>query len=358
LAPAQDAAGAREAADMKTVYTEKHRLRAPAREFFRGDLVEPFERAERAEFIVQRIGSVAPGTLVAHQEFGMEPVRAIHDDGYLAFLESCWRDWRASGRTGDAIAVCWPTRRLDSGHIPDDIGGRLGYYGMATDTSICEGTWEASLASKDVALTALQHVLDGDRAAFALCRPPGHHAAVDQFCGYCFLNNAAIAAERARRNGVRRVAILDVDFHHGNGTQSLFYDRSDVLCLSIHGHPKDIFPYFLGYADETGSGDGEGFNRNYPLPPGTAYPEWRRALDDALERVAAFGADLLIVPLGVDTFEGDPISFFKLRSEDFSDIGARLAGARLPTVFVMEGGYAIEQVGVNVVNVLTGFEEA
>jgi acetoin utilization deacetylase AcuC-like enzyme len=176
--------------------------------------------------------------------------------------------------------------------------------------------------------------------------------------GYCFLNNAAIAAQAFLDGGATRVAILDVDFHHGNGTQEIFYQRNDVLFLSLHGDPLDAFPYFLGFADEAGEGEGEGFNVNYPLPPGTTYDKWGAALQDACSRVAAYGPDALIVSLGVDTFENDPISFFKLTSDNFRRYGARIAKLGLPTLFVMEGGYAVAEVGINTVNVLEGFENA
>jgi len=241
---------------------------------------------------------------------------------------------------------------------PRNIDGRIGYYCLASETSISEGTWEAAYASAQVALTGAKLVQGGERAAFALCRPPGHHAAQDMFGGYCFLNNAAVAAQFLRDDGAEKVAILDVDFHHGNGTQAIFYDRDDVMFLSLHGDPDDAFPYFLGGADETGEGRGEGFNVNYPLPPGCPYSKWAEALDDACAKIAAYGPDALIVSLGVDTFENDPISFFKLTSADFANYGSRLARLKLPTLFVMEGGYAVKEIGVNTVNVLDGFESA
>jgi acetoin utilization deacetylase AcuC-like enzyme len=175
------------------------------------------------------------------------------------------------------------------------------------------------------------------------------------FGGYCFLNNAAVAAEMFRLDGAARVAVLDVDFHHGNGTQHIFWRRGDVLFASLHGHPEDAYPYFAGYAEETGAGGGEGATANYPMRPGTGYREWSAALDDALGRVRRFGAEALVVSLGVDAFRLDPISFFRLESDDFADCGRRIARLGLPTVFLMEGGYAIEAVGINVVNVLEGF---
>jgi len=216
----------------------------------------------------------------------------------------------------------------------------------------------ASHRKAQTALTGAKIIQDGARSAFALCRPPGHHAAQDMFGGYCFLNNAAIAAQSFRDAGAKRVAVLDVDFHHGNGTQAIFYNREDVLFLSLHGDPEDAFPYFLGGQDETGEGAGEGFNINYPLPPGCPYPKWLGALNDAMSKITSYAPEALVVSLGVDTFERDPISFFKLTSDDFTDYGRRLAKLGLPTLFVMEGGYAVAEIGVNSVNVLDGFEGA
>jgi hypothetical protein len=198
-------------------------------------------------------------------------------------------------------------------------------------------------------------VAGGERTAFALCRPPGHHAAIDMYGGYCFLNNAAITAQMFLDDGAKRVAVLDVDFHHGNGTQDIFYERSDVLFCSLHGQPEDAFPHFLGYKDETGAGKGEGFNVNYPMPPGTPYSRWSKALKDAIKRIKAYGPDALVISLGVDAYKDDPISFFKLDNEDFTDCGRQIAKLKLPTLFVMEGGYAIAEIGVNTVNVLDGF---
>jgi acetoin utilization deacetylase AcuC-like enzyme len=189
----------------------------------------------------------------------------------------------------------------------------------------------------------------------ALTRPPGHHAGRDFFGGYCFINNAAIAAQALLDAGAARVAVLDVDYHHGNGTQSLFYERADVLTVSIHGDPRSEYPFYLGHGDECGQGAGEGFNLNIPLAPGTDFAHWRAALVSAVERVKDYAPDAMVVALGVDTFEGDPISGFKLRSEDYLQLGRDLAAARLPVVFTLEGGYAVSAMGVNVVNVLEGF---
>jgi len=213
--------------------------------------------------------------------------------------------------------------------------------------------------SADVALSGAQTLYtSGAQAVFSACRPPGHHAAAAFMGGYCYLNNAAIAAQSLRDQGCARVAILDVDYHHGNGTQSIFYDRADVLFASIHADPRVEYPSFLGYADETGAGQGEGFNHNYPLPLGTDWLSYSAALTDACSKIGAFAPDALVVSLGVDTFEKDPISGFKLRHDDYLRMGEAIGRLGYPTLFVLEGGYAIDDIGINVVNVLGGFESA
>src|SRR5690606_18491167 len=233
----------------------------------------------------------------------------------------------------------------------------LGYYSFDAGTPITAGTWQAVQSSVNVALSGQRRVEAGERAVFALCRPPGHHAAADFYGGYCFLNNAAIAAQAFRDSGAERVAILDVDYHHGNGTQAIFYRRGDVFFASLHGHPAQEYPFFLGYEDETGEGPGEGCNANFPLRWGTGFDRWSEALEEACRRIESYGAEALVVSLGVDTYKDDPISRFRLEQADYPTIGRRIARLGLPTLFVMEGGYAVEEIGINAVGVLTGFEE-
>ena len=342
---------------MKTIYSEQHRLRDAQTELSGGQLVKPFERPSRADTVVQAVRASGLGDICQPEPYSMAPVLAVHDAGFVSFLESAWTEWRQAGNAGEAIPSIWPARRMQA-RVPQHIEGRLGYYAMAAETSISEGTWEAALAAKDVALTGAERLLLGDPAAFSLCRPPGHHAARDLFGGYCFLNNAAIAAQYFIDTGAERIAILDIDFHHGNGTQDIFYHRDDVLFCSLHGDPEYAFPFFLGYADETGVDAGTGYNRNYPMPIGTAFTGWRECLCDALSQIERYSPDYLVVSLGVDTFEHDPISFFKLTSEDYVSAGELIAGAGIPTQFVLEGGYDIDEVGTNVVNVLQGFSRA
>ncbi|HUR43538.1 MAG TPA: histone deacetylase family protein [Aestuariivirga sp.] len=339
---------------MKIVYSDRHRLHFPKGELSGGLFVRPFERPSRMDHILRELKTRGLRELVPPAPLDMKPVRKIHDKGFLQFLETAWGEWQTAGYRGEIIPTGYPNRGLGQ-RLPRHIDGKAGYYSHSIETCITAGTWDAAKSSAAVALTAQKTVSSGAASAFALCRPPGHHAHHDLYGGYCFLNNAAIAAQGFRDSGAVKVAILDVDFHHGNGTQDIFYSRKDVLFCSLHGAPQDAYPYFLGYKDEIGRNEGEGYNFNFPLPPGTGFAVWSRALNAACRKILTFGPDALVVSLGVDTFKDDPISFFKLTSADFTTYGSRIAKLKLPTLFVMEGGYAIDAIGVNTVNVLEGF---
>ncbi len=343
---------------MRTFYSEDHRLHFPQAELSGGQFVTPYERPSRVEYVLNRLHERKLADIVAPDTVDMAPIQALLDPGYLSFLETAWDEWKAAGMAGEIIAANVPARGMHMDRIPENIDGKVGYYCHASETAITRGTWAAALSSVACAQSAQRHVAAGADSAFALCRPPGHHATADQYGGYCFINNAAVVADMFRASGAKRVAVLDIDFHHGNGTQNLFYDRGDIMFASLHGAPQETYPYYLGYADETGTGAGEGFNLNYPMTAGTGYGAWARALDDAIARIAAWGAEALVVSLGVDAYKDDPISFFKLDSDDFTDAGRRIGRMKLPTVFCMEGGYAIEAVGVNTVNLLEGFKDA
>ena len=341
---------------MLTVQTDKHKLRDAKTELHGGLLVPPFECPARVDRILDRVKAMKLGDIREPDDFGLDPVRRIHDAKFLDFLATCWDEWQAAGFKGEAIPTGWPARRMQT-RCPDFIDGKLGYYSLAAETAISNGTWEAAKASANVALTAQAEIAKGASSAFALCRPPGHHATSDMYGGYCFINNAAVAAQAFLDQGASRVAILDVDFHHGNGTQDIFYGRDDVFFQSLHGEPQNAFPYFLGYADELGKEKGEGFTANYPLPPGTDFTSWGDAIKAAVRRIHDYGPDAVVISLGVDTYKDDPISFFKLESDDYKTYGAMIAELNRPTLFVMEGGYAVEEIGINAVNVLMGFED-
>ena len=339
---------------MKTVRSEQHRLHFPKGELYGGQLVRPFECPERWDYVIEQLQARGYKEFVDPIAFDIELAQRVHAPDFLEFLASAWDEWQAEGMQGDAIPTCFPARRMHNDRVPNHIDGKLGYYSMAIETAIMSGTWKATQSAAACAITAQKFVSE-DGVSFALCRPPGHHAGINMFGGYCFLNNAAIAAQGFIEDGAKRVAMLDVDFHHGNGSQDIFYQRDDVMYLSLHGRPEDAFPHFLGYEDERGAGQGEGYNVNYPLPPGTKFDVWFSALQDACRRISAYAPDALVVSLGVDTFESDPISFFKLTSDDFTHYGEALGQLKLPTLFVMEGGYAVSEIGLNTVNVLDGF---
>ncbi|MEA3047672.1 MAG: hypothetical protein QOJ53_2004 [Sphingomonadales bacterium] len=329
---------------MRCFWDARQLAHAPALELHNGGFVPFAEAPARAEAILAALGPAEPA-----RDHGEGPLSAVHSQAYLAFLRSAHQAWRAAGREGDASGYAWPVVRRRPLAL-DRIDARLGAYSFDASSPIAAGTWEGAYWSAQTALSALDAVLAGERAAFALCRPPGHHSGADYLGGYCYLNNAAIAAQAAGG----RVAILDVDYHHVNGTQVIFYANGDVLFVSIHADPRMDYPYYWGHADEIGEGAGEGATLNLPLPRGTDLAAYLPALDTALARIAAFAPELLVVSYGADTFIGDPISHFRLETGDYAILGRRIAALGLPTVVVMEGGYAVDALGVNVAAFLEG----
>jgi acetoin utilization deacetylase AcuC-like enzyme len=342
---------------MDTIFSPDHRLHESPGELNSGEFVPAFEKPERAEIILRRVVEVGLGAVREPRSFPSEAITRIHDPRMVRLLRTAAAEWAALGRPGAAFPFTFFARGMRQDRVPETLEGRLAYFCFDAGTPVMATSWQAIRSSADVALTGARALSDGTRAIFSLCRPPGHHAGSDHYGGYCFLNNAAIAAQALRDAGAARVAILDVDYHHGNGTQQIFYSRADVLVVNIHATPDQEYPYLLGFGDEPGMGAGEGFNLNLPLPWGTEWDAWSEALDTGCRRVAAFSPDALIVSLGVDTYKGDPISQFKLDHAHFTRMGARIAKLGLPTLFVMEGGYAVAEIGVNAVNVLTGFED-
>lgn len=342
---------------MITVYSEDHRLHHPPHELLDGSLITPYEDPQRVEIILDAILRQEIGPVIQPQALlDLDDIRRVHHTDYLSYLEHAYTSWVEAGGNPKAVlpsalAVRWMNRGTKN---PLALPG---YYSFDTSTPIVAGTYQAALASAHVALTSAEMILQREPSVYALCRPPGHHAGVNLCGGYCFLNNAAIAAEYLiHKGGLSRIAILDIDIHHGNGTQQIFYERSDVLYMSIHIDPQIEYPYFSGFADEEGAGEGFGYNRNIPLPQNADQTLFLSALDQALDDVRKHEPDCVIVSAGFDTYIEDPIGGFTLTPDAYPIMGTRIAQLQLPTLFVQEGGYAIQALGTNVCGFLSGFQ--
>lgn len=341
---------------MKIILNLEYAAQNGQGEIHHGKLVPCFENSSRIDKIIETFNQKGWRNFDEPKDIGLAPLLMIHEPDYVNFLQTIWNDWQAEGNVDDILPYIWPVPGLPQNKQHNSLNAKIGSFAFSSDTPIMKGTWTCAYMGAQSALTATSMILEGDRSAFSLSRPPGHHAHAGYYGGYCFLNNIAIAAQFALDNGANKVAILDIDYHHGNGTQDIFYNRSDVFTVSIHGDPASNFPYFLGAADETGEDAGEGNNLNIPLPDGTQFDAWHQALESACARIKAYNADYLFVALGVDTFEGDPISKFKLKTNDYLQIGKTIESIGLPTVFILEGGYSVGPIGDNIYNVLSGFE--
>jgi acetoin utilization deacetylase AcuC-like enzyme len=340
---------------VKAVYTERHRGHDPQFFLVRGVVKRTTEQPERADRLLKGLKD-GKHTLIEPTAFGQGPRARVHSPEYLRFLEAAWDEWSDLPDSGpEMIANMHPVRHAAT--YPTHIVGKLGWHTVDTACPIGPGTWAGACAATDVAATAAQLVLDGEDAAYALCRPPGHHAYRDQAGGFCFLNNTAIAAAHLRQRH-ERVAILDVDVHHGNGTQGIFYRRSDVFTISIHADPVAYYPFVWGYAHERGEGDGQGSNLNIPLPIGTGDDGYIAALDVAKNAIVAFAPTALVLALGLDASEHDPLAALKITTGGFRRIGEAIARFGLPTVVVQEGGYLSDILGANLTATLSGFEAA
>jgi acetoin utilization deacetylase AcuC-like enzyme len=334
---------------MELFFDPRQLLHAPERELHNGDWTPYVETPARALAIVEGVAGWKAPT-----DHGIEPILAVHDPAYVAFLRQAHAEWRAAGRSGDAIGYTFPV----VGRRPlalDRIDAKLGAYSFDAATPIAEGTWEAAYWSAQCALSAIP-APGGNRFGFALCRPPGHHAGSDYMGGYCYLNNAAITARHAQSLGYGRVAILDIDYHHGNGTQDIFRADPSVFFCSIHADPRTDYPFFWGQADECGIGPGKRATLNFPLPRGTGRAAYVLVLARALEAIAQWRPDLLVVSFGADTHGNDPISFFELGQADYTAIARRIAGLGLPVLVVMEGGYALGELAASVAALIEGFD--
>lgn len=349
---------------MKIFYSEEHRKHYPSFEVFDGGQRVPYyENPDRMDQILSAFKKVDWAEVIAPKDFGLDPILAVHDKGYINFLASCWTDWLASdpevAASPEQRAFLPATFALRRKSRPtSSIRGRGGYYMMDLSACIVEGTYKAALASANCALSTVEFIssstLNRPSSAFGLCRPPGHHSGKDYAGGYCFINNAAVAANWLSSKG--KVVILDIDYHAGNGTQDIFYERDDVLTISIHGDPDFEYPYYIGFADETGADAGLGFHKNFPLPKDTDDEGYLFALDQALEMIRKFAPTYLVLSTGMDTFDGDPLGTFHLTQSCFQKIGKRIAGLNLPTAIIMEGGYSNEALGTNIVTLLENFK--
>ena len=337
---------------MKTVFHEAQRAHDPKHFISSG---APRPSPEQPARIGALLGAVeAMGLEVqAPVDHGLGPVAAVHTAEYLRFLKNIHARWmRIEGASEEVIPNVHPDRRTAS--YPKSAVGQAGYHQADTACPISAETWGSAYWSAQSAVGAADLVLGGEASAYALCRPPGHHAFADLAGGFCFLNNTAIAAERCVRAGLRP-AILDVDLHHGNGTQGIFYQRGEVLTVSIHADPARYYPFFWGYAQERGEGSGLGANLNLPIPRGTGDEGFLEALAGGLERIESFAPDVLIVALGLDAFEGDPFGGLAVSTPGFARIGAAAAGLGVASVIVQEGGYLCPELGDNLRSFLTGF---
>ena len=315
-----------------------------------------WEVPARAEALLAAVRA-AGHQVVPNQDHGMEPIARVHDRGYLTFLQEGFERWRQEGGDGPVFRPgAFAVRHLD--RLPRSVTGQAGYYLATLSAPLLAPTWRVALASAHAAIDGAKQILGGERLAYALCRPPGHHACTDLAGGFCYLNNAAIAAQHLVDRGCGPVAILDFDVHHGNGTQQIFYARDDVHYVSVHGDPATLYPFYAGYADETGTGAGVGTNLNLPLPPGSDDPAFVGAVRQGLDAIAARNPAALIISLGFDAHEGDPTANLAATGEGFRAVGQMIAAAGYPTLLVQEGGYIVERLAANMTAFLAGLEQS
>ncbi|MEQ9639415.1 MAG: histone deacetylase family protein [Alphaproteobacteria bacterium] len=340
---------------LPVIYADRHAEHDPQNFILRGVLTRCPEQPERAERLHAALGRA--GALVeAPTEHGLGPVAAVHTSDYLDFLKTAHRRWQDLPNPSPEVLPNVHPSRLPPTR-PEHVIGQAGYHMADGACPIGAGTWAAALQSADAALTAADRVLNGSSSAYALCRPPGHHAGADVAGGFCYLNNVAIAAQ-AMTERWPRMAILDIDVHHGNGTQSIFYDRADVFFASVHGDPDGFYPFLNGYAHEKGAGAGAGYNLNLPLSPGTGDAGYLEAIGVALQAVETYAPGALAVSLGLDAQANDPLGILKVSTDGFRLAGERIGRLEIPILLVQEGGYLCDELADNLVAFLEGFDAA
>jgi acetoin utilization deacetylase AcuC-like enzyme len=343
---------------MKVFHSDAQAGHAPSHYAIGAELLPAREVPARVDALLAALRCRGHSVL-APRAHGLGPLRAVHADDYLDFLRTAHERWTrafpSGPRSAAVLPYAFPCRHMAA--RPTTVLGQAGWYLGSTTVPIGAGTWAAIQGAADCAVDAADALLAGAGEAYALCRPPGHHAYADLGAGFCYVNNAALAAQRLAR-ALGRVAVVDVDVHHGNGTQGLFYERPDVQFVSVHADPDFGFPFFAGRADETGRGPGAGFNLNLPLPPRTGDEGWLAAIDAGLRRVRAFDPAALVVSLGFDAYQDDPSALLSVSTDGFRACGRAIGALGLPTLLVQEGGYAIGALGTNLVAFLDGFGRA
>jgi acetoin utilization deacetylase AcuC-like enzyme len=334
------------------VYHSNESVAHDPKTFYRRGMTIPHpESAERYRLLHQAVAG-AGYQICEAPDHGLQPLLAVHSPGYLDFLSHAW-ERRAEVNAAAEEMVTTQFARPQMHHRPEGMLGLLGYYTADTSTPLRAGTWRAVYSTAQAAISAADSAMT-DGTAYALCRPPGHHAYADCAGGFCYLNNTAVAAQRIRASG-ERVAILDIDVHHGNGTQGIFYERADVLTVSIHADPANYFPFYAGYADETGRGAGLGFNLNLPLPHGSGDDVFLTALERALTRIREFSANALVVALGLDASEQDPFGALKVTTDGYAKASRAIASLGLPSAIIQEGGYLCPALPHNLTTFLRHF---
>jgi len=343
---------------MLVFYSATHQQHHPPFEIFDGgEKVPNFEVPERAERILTALRQTTWANILVPEDFGLGPILNVHDNGYIEFLRTAYTEWLqietdAPYEKSALLPATFPPASWR--HKPETLLGRAGYYMSDLSAPITAGTYLAALASANCALSGAKAIADGEKSAFALCRPPGHHAGKAGCAGYCYINNAAVAANWLSEQG--KTALLDIDYHAGNGTQDIFYERADVLTISIHADPDYEYPYFCGYADEHGAGVGIGFHHNFPLPAGTDTTGYLKSLSSALQLIKSFGAKYLVISAGMDLFGGDPLGKFKVTKPGIHQIGLEITNLNVSSLICMEGGYNNAALGENIVAFLEAFQ--
>ena len=339
---------------MIVYYSKTHKRHNPPFEGYTDDgNIPALEIPERVELVLTALKKLAWAEIHSPTGFGIESILEVHTGPYLDYLSSAYDNWEGSSPVA-GMAFIPGTFGIDYAMVRSgNVSEAAGFFLLDTTVAIMADTYSAAVEAANCALSGAQALIRGHVASIALCHPPGHHAGREICGGYCYLNNAAIAAKHLSHHG--KVAILDIDYHAGNGTQEIFYDRSDVLMVSLHADPGREYPYYAGYAHETGVGNGEGFNHNFPLPVGIDDSGYLIVLDQALVLVDKFAPKFLVVSAGMDIYKDDPLGEFSITTQGIHDIGRRIFGMKLPSLVVMEGGYDIASLGENMVAFLSAY---